>query len=155
MSRDLLIIEEVEEDITGEKIVPHVIEPSFGIDRIVYSVLLHSFTETDKKDYFKFSKAIAPVQIGVYPLVKRDGLPEIATQIKNELREAGFTVEYDEANTIGKRYARADEIGIPLAVTIDYESKDDNKVTLRDRDTEEQERIAIDELKNYLENYYK
>ena len=73
----------------------------------------------------------------------------------NMLREAGFTVEYDEGNTIGKRYARADEIGIPLAVTVDYESKDDNMVTVRDRDTEAQERIPISDLKEYIENYYK
>ena len=155
VSEDLLLIEEVEEDVTGEKIIPHVIEPSFGIDRILYSVLLHSFKETEEKDYFKFAKSVAPVQVGVYPLVKKDGLPEIATEIKDSLREAGFTVEYDEGNTIGKRYARADEIGIPLAVTVDYESKDDNMVTVRDRDTEDQERIAISELKDYLENYYK
>jgi glycyl-tRNA synthetase len=155
VSKDLLIIEETEVDVTGEKIIPHVIEPSFGIDRILYSVLLHSFKETEGKDYFKFAKSVAPVQIGVYPLVKKDGLPEIATEIKNNLREAGFTVEYDEGNTIGKRYARADEIGIPIAVTVDYESKEDNMVTVRDRDTEAQKRIPISDLKEYLENYYK
>jgi glycyl-tRNA synthetase len=155
VSEELLIIEEIEAEVTGEKIVPHVIEPSFGIDRIVYSVLLHSFTETEGKDYFKFAKSVAPVQVGVYPLVKKDGLPEIASELRNSLREAGFTVEYDEGNTIGKRYARADEIGIPLAVTVDYESKDDNMVTVRDRDTEAQERIPISELQGYLENYFK
>ncbi|WP_296861587.1 glycine--tRNA ligase [uncultured Methanobrevibacter sp.] len=155
VEEELLLIEEVEEDVTGEKIIPHVIEPSFGIDRIVYSVLLHSFTETEGKDYFKFAKSVAPVQVGVYPLVKKDGLPEIATELKDTLREAGFKVEYDEGNTIGKRYARADEIGIPIAVTVDYETKDDNMVTVRDRDTEAQERIAISDLKEYLENYYK
>ena len=155
VSEDLLIIEEVEEEVTGEKIIPHVIDPSFGIDRILYSVLLHSFKETEGKDYFKFAKSVAPVQVGVYPLVKKDGLPEIAAEIKNELRESGFTVEYDEGNTIGKRYARADEIGIPIAVTVDYESKEDNMVTVRDRDTEAQERIPISDLKEYLENYYK
>lgn len=152
--QELLIVEEVEEVVTGEKIIPHVIEPSFGIDRILYSVLLHSFKESDEKDYFKFEKCIAPVQVGVYPLVKKDGLPEIATELKNTLRENGFTVEYDEGNTIGKRYARADEIGIPLAVTVDYETKEDNMVTVRNRDTEAQERIAISELLTYLKNYY-
>ena len=155
VSQDLLIIEEVEELVTGEKVIPHVIEPSFGIDRILYSVLLHSFKESDEKDYFKFEKCIAPVQVGVYPLVKKDGLPEIATELKNMLRESGFTVEYDEGNTIGKRYARADEIGIPLAVTVDYDTKEDKMVTVRDRDTEAQERIPISELQAYLENYYK
>ena len=155
VSEELLLIEEVEELVTGEKIIPHVIEPSFGIDRIVYSVLLHSFKESEEKDYFKFEKCIAPVQVGVYPLVKKDGLPEIATELKNTLRESGFKVEYDEGNTIGKRYARADEIGIPLAVTVDYETKEDNMVTVRDRDTEAQERIPIAELQAYLEKYFK
>ena len=75
--------------------------------------------------------------------------------LKNELRESGFTVEYDEGNTIGKRYARADEIGIPLAVTVDFDTLEDNQVTVRDRDTEEQERIPISDLKEYLEKYYK
>ena len=155
VSEELLLIEEVEELVTGEKIIPHVIEPSFGIDRIVYSVLLHSFKESEEKDYFKFEKCIAPVQVGVYPLVKKDGLPEIASELKNTLRESGFKVEYDEGNTIGKRYARADEIGIPLAVTVDYETKEDNMVTVRDRDTEAQERIPIAELQAYLEKYFK
>ena len=155
VDEELLIIEEVEEEVTGEKIVPHVIEPSFGIDRILYSVLLHSFKESDKKDYFKFAKSVAPVQVGVYPLVNKKGLPEIASKLKDELREAGFTVEYDAANTIGKRYARADEIGIPIAVTIDFDTKEDNTVTVRDRDSEAQERIAISDLVKYLENYYK
>ena len=155
VSEDLLIFEEVEEEITGEKVTPHVIEPSFGIDRITYAVLLHSFYESDKKDYFKFNKTVAPVQVGVYPLVKKEGPLEIAQELTETLREAGFTVEYDESGTIGKRYARADEIGIPLAVTVDFETLDDNQVTVRNRDSEAQERININDLTNYLEQYYK
>ena len=147
--------ENVEEEITGEKIVPHVIEPSFGIDRIVYSVLLHSFTETDEKDYFKFDKSVAPVQIGVFPLVNKEGPREIAQNLTEELRMTGFRVEYDATGTIGKRYARADEIGIPLAITVDFDTLEDNQVTIRDRDSEAQERIAIDEINSYLEKYYK
>ena len=155
VDEELLIFEDVEEEITGEKIVPHVIEPSFGIDRIVYSVLLHSFTETDEKDYFKFDKSVAPVQIGVFPLVNKEGPREIAQNLTEELRMAGFRVEYDATGTIGKRYARADEIGIPLAITVDFDTLEDNQVTIRDRDSEAQERIAIDEINNYLEKYYK
>lgn len=151
VNEDLLIFEDVEEEITGEKIVPHVIEPSFGIDRITYSVLLHSFTETDEKDYFKFNKSVAPVQVGMFPLVNKEGPREIAQELTETLRMAGFTVEYDATGTIGKRYARADEIGIPLAVTVDFDTLEDDKVTVRDRDTEKQERIAIADLKDYLE----
>lgn len=155
---ELLIFEDVEEEINGEKIIPHVIEPSFGIDRIVYSVLLHSFhtaENEDDKDYFKFAKSIAPVQLGIFPLVNKEGPREIAIELTERLRSHGFTVEYDASGTIGKRYARADEIGIPLAITVDFESLEDNQVTVRDRDTEQQERIAIDSLEDYLKNYYK
>ena len=155
LTSDLLLFEDVEEEISGEKIVPHVIEPSFGIDRIVYSVLLHSFKETDTKDYFKFAPSVAPVQVGIYPLVNKEGPREIAIEITDKLRESGFKVEYDVSGTIGKRYARADEIGIPLAITVDFDSLEDNKVTVRNRDSEAQERIAIDEIKDYLEEYYK
>lgn len=155
---ELLIFEDVEEEINGEKIIPHVIEPSFGIDRIVYSVLLHSFhtaENEDDKDYFKFAKSIAPVQLGIFPLVNKEGPREIAIELTEKLRSHGFTVEYDASGTIGKRYARADEIGIPLAITVDFESLEDNQVTVRDRDTEQQERITIDSLEDYLKNYYK
>ena len=155
VTEDLLIFEDIEEDITGEKIIPHVIEPSFGIDRITYSVLLHSFTETKEKDYFKFDKSVAPVQLGIFPLVNKEGPREIAQELTETLRMSGFTVEYDASGTIGKRYARADEIGIPLAITVDFETLDDNQVTIRDRDTEAQERIPIADLNEYLEKYYK
>lgn len=155
ISEDLLIFEDIEEEVSGEKIIPHIIEPSFGIDRIVYSVLLHSFKETDKKDYFKFDKSIAPVQLGIFPLLNKEKLRGTALNLTEELRNAGFRVEYDANGTIGKRYARADEIGIPLAITIDFESLDDEKVTVRYRDTENQDRIPISELKEFLENYYK
>ncbi len=85
-----LIFEDIEEEIKGEKIVPHVIEPSFGIDRILYCTLLHSFKETEEKDYFQFAKEIAPIQVSVFPLMNKDGLGEIAVEITHDLREAGF-----------------------------------------------------------------
>lgn len=150
VDEELLIFEDVEEEITGERVVPHVIEPSFGIDRILYTVLLHSFCETEEKDYFKFDKSVAPVQIGVFPLVNKEGPREIAQDLTEELRMAGFRVEYDATGTIGKRYARADEIGIPLAITVDFDTLEDNQVTVRDRDTEAQERIGINDLNKYL-----
>ncbi len=93
--------------------------------------------------------------MGIYPLVNKEGPREIAIEITDKLRESGFKVEYDVSGTIGKRYARADEIGIPLAITVDFDSLEDNKVTVRNRDSEAQERIAIDEIKDYLEEYYK
>ena len=93
--------------------------------------------------------------MGIYPLVNKEGPRARAIEITDKLRESGFKVEYDVSGTIGKRYARADEIGIPLAITVDFDSLEDNKVTVRNRDSEAQERIAIDEIKDYLEEYYK
>ena len=145
-----LIFEDIEEEIKGEKIIPHVIEPSFGIDRILYCTLLHSFKETEEKDYFQFAKEIAPIQVSVFPLMNKDGLGEIAVEITHELREAGFTVDNDTSGTIGKRYARADEVGVPIAITVDFDTKEDNTVTIRDRDTEEQERVEIGALKEVI-----
>ncbi|GLI12735.1 glycine--tRNA ligase [Methanobrevibacter arboriphilus] len=149
--------EDVEEEIKGKKIIPHVIEPSFGIDRILYSVLLHSFhtaeTEEDK-EYFKLANSIAPIQVGVFPLMNKSELNSLATEITTNLRNSGFMVDYDTSGTIGKRYARADEIGVPIAITIDYDSLEDNSVTIRDRDTEEQERVSIKNLKKVVGNYF-
>ncbi|MDL2246459.1 glycine--tRNA ligase [Methanobrevibacter sp. OttesenSCG-928-K11] len=152
-----LIFEDIEEEVKGMKLIPHVIEPSFGIDRILYSVLLHSFhtaEDENDKDYFKFKKEIAPVQISVFPLVNKDGLDDLALDITENLRSLGYTVEEDTSGTIGKRYARADEIGVPLAITVDYESLEDNEVTIRNRDDESQERVSIANLENTLKEYF-
>lgn len=149
--------ENIEEEIKGEKINPHVIEPSFGIDRILYSVLLHSFhvgKNEDDKDYFKLSNSVAPIQVGVFPLMNKDELNEVASEITTTLRNSGFMVDYDTSGTIGKRYARADEIGVPIAITIDYDTLEDNTVTIRDRDTEKQERKKIDSLVEIVEDYF-
>jgi glycyl-tRNA synthetase len=148
----------IEEEVKGKKVVPHVIEPSFGIDRILYSVLLHSFhvaTSEEDKDYFKLANRIAPIQVGVFPLMNKKELNEIAIEITENLRSSGFMVNYDTSGTIGKRYARNDEIGTPVAITVDYESIDDKKVTMRNRDTEKQERIPITNLKDELNEYFK
>lgn len=157
IKKEHVTFEDVEEEIKGKKIIPHVIEPSFGIDRILYSVLLHSFhtaeTEEDK-EYFKLANSIAPIQVGVFPLMNKSELNSLATEITTNLRNSGFMVDYDTSGTIGKRYARADEIGVPIAITIDYDSLEDNSVTIRDRDTEEQERVSIKDLKKVVGNYF-
>lgn len=149
--------EDIEEEVKGEKITPHVIEPSFGIDRILYSVLLHSFHTSQSegdKDYFKLANSIAPIQIGVFPLMNKDELNKVAIQITSNLRNSGFRVDYDTSGTIGKRYARADEIGVPIAITIDYNTLEDNKITIRNRDTEKQERIDVNKLNKVVEKYF-
>lgn len=146
--------EDIEEELKGEKIIPHVIEPSFGIDRILYCVLLHSFVDEGEKEYFKFKKEIAPIQISVFPLQNKKEMPKISQKITNSLREEGYSVDYNISGSIGKRYAKADEIGIPLAITVDFDSIEDNSVTVRNRDTEEQERININKLNEYINNYF-
>lgn len=146
--------EEMDETVRGEKIFPHVIEPSYGIDRIVFSVLLHTFTEDEanERDYFKLPKDIAPVEVSVFPLLNKEELTEIALQIRDDLRLDGFIAEYDSSGTIGRRYARSDEIGVPFAITVDHESLEDHKVTIRNRDNMEQKRIPISDISEILDD---
>lgn len=149
--------EEIEETVRGKKIFPHVIEPSYGIDRIVFSVLLHTFDfdAENEREYFKFPLDIAPVEVSVFPLVNKDGLSEIALKIRDDLRNSGFIAEFDASGTIGRRYARADEIGVPFALTVDHDSLEDNKVTIRNRDTLKQKRIPISNISAIIEDLIK
>lgn len=146
VSKDAWKIVKVREKVHGEKIFPHVIEPSYGIDRIFYTVLEHSYFERDGYTILKLSPRIAPIKVGVFPLMAKDGLDEKAKEINNILRTQGIMTYYDESGSIGRRYARMDEIGTPYCVTIDYDTLKDGTVTIRDRDTTEQERVSIEEL---------
>ena len=147
-------IKEVMEQEIGEKFVPHVIEPSFGIDRILYSLLEHSYKEGKKNDeeyhLLSFRPKVAPIKTGVFPLVNDEKLTTLAKNIDVSLRQDGIQTYYDDGGTIGRRYARMDEIGTPYCITVDHDSLSDNKVTLRDRDTTEQKRILITDLSSYL-----
>lgn len=149
--------EEIEETVRGEKIFPHVIEPSYGLDRIVFSVLLHTFTEDkeNEREYFKLPKDIAPVEVSVFPLLNKEELRQIAVEIKNNLREEGFIAEFDASGTIGRRYARSDEIGVPYAITVDHDSLEDNKVTIRNRDNLKQKRVLISDIAEILNGLLK
>ena len=139
------------ENITGEWFVPHVVEPAFGIDRIIWHVLDHCYTETEKsgEDYTLLSipEGVAPVDVAVLPLSEKDGMGELAENIHRDLcgRKNVFSV-YDASGSIGRRYARADEIGVPWCITVDDKSLSENTVTIRSRDTREQIRVPIDEL---------
>lgn len=137
----------------GERVIPYVIEPSGGLERTLLTALLGAYTEKvedgEVKVVLKLSPAIAPVKVGVLPLMKKDGLKEKAREVYEMLREH-FVCEYDDAGSIGKRYARADEIGTPFAVTIDYQTLKDGTVTLRDRDTTEQVRVPVSELQKTI-----
>ncbi|MEM5791046.1 MAG: His/Gly/Thr/Pro-type tRNA ligase C-terminal domain-containing protein, partial [Candidatus Aenigmatarchaeota archaeon] len=139
----------IEDD--GKRIVPHVVEPSFGIDRTIYAILLYSFVEDRERgwDWFNFPPKIAPYLAGVFPLVSKDKIPERAREIYENLRKC-YDVIYDESGSIGKRYARIDEIGIPLAITTDYQTLKDNTVTLRNRNNTKQIRVNERDLINIL-----
>jgi glycyl-tRNA synthetase len=138
----------------GKHFIPHVVEPSFGSDRLFYVALEYAYNVKEDRVVMSFPRTIAPIQLGVYPLVSKDGLVEKAQDIRKLLTESGFTVEFDETGSIGRRYARADEAGIPLGVTIDYDTLKNETITIRDRDSWKQVRTAISELPALLHDYF-
>jgi glycyl-tRNA synthetase len=133
-----------------KKIVCHVVEPSYGIDRPFYCVLEHSYVFDGKRRYLRLKKELAPIEAGVFPLLTRDGLPEKAHEVQEILKAQRFMIEYDDAGSIGRRYMRADEIGIPYCITVDHQTLQDETVTVRDRDTTEQIRVKIQKLPTVL-----
>jgi glycyl-tRNA synthetase len=138
----------------GKHFIPHVVEPSFGCDRLFYVALEYAYTLKDDRVVMGFPRTIAPTQLGVYPLMSKDGLMEKAEEIRRLLTAESFTVEFDEAGSIGRRYARADEAGIPLGITIDYDTLKDATVTIRDRDSWKQVRAKINDLPSILHSYF-
>lgn len=153
LTRDHFIFKEEEVKETGRRFIPHVAEPSFGAERLVYVTLEYAYSEREGRVVLKLPKDLAPIEIVVLPLVSRDGLPEVAKRVYEELVHRGFRVEYDESGSIGRRYARVDEIGVPLAVTVDHQTLEDNSVTVRDRDTWSQVRVKVEELPAKLRAY--
>ncbi len=139
---------------TGERYVPHVIEPAAGVDRAMLAFMVDAYDEDqiegETRTVLRLHPALAPVKVAVLPLVRKDGQPELARDVERMLRDR-MQVEYDEGGAIGRRYRRQDEIGTPFAVTIDHQSLEDRTVTVRDRDSLEQERIAIDDLGEEIE----
>ncbi|GAA0223676.1 glycine--tRNA ligase [Haladaptatus pallidirubidus] len=145
-------VDEVKE--SGEHITPHVIEPSIGVDRALYTVLVHSYEQDDVEDETRTRLALepelAPTTVGVFPLMDKDGMGETARDIAADLRANGFDVTYDDSGNIGRRYRRQDEVGTPFCVTVDYEGLEDDTVTLRERDSTEQVRVAVSDLDDIL-----
>jgi glycyl-tRNA synthetase len=146
---------------TNEKFLPHVIEPAVGVDRTLLAVLLSAYTETqarsgkddavhDVEVTLKLPKELAPIKIAVLPLSKKEELSKPATDIYHNLQKK-WMCQYDEAGSIGKRYRRQDEIGTPYCLTVDFETANDKAVTVRDRDTMQQERVKIDGLLDYFQ----
>jgi len=139
---------------SGERYVPHVIEPAAGADRATLAFLVDAYDEEEvegeSRTVLRLHPQLAPVKVAILPLVRKDGQPEIAKEIHADLRRR-MQAEYDEGGSIGKRYRRQDEIGTPWGVTVDHQTLEDRTVTLRDRDSLEQERIVIDALGPELE----
>jgi glycyl-tRNA synthetase len=139
---------------SGKRFVPHVVEPSFGSDRLFYVALEYAYREKEERALLSFPRDIAPIQLGIYPLVSKDGIAEKALQVYAKLLSEGFTAEFDDAGSIGRRYARADEAGIPLGLTIDYDTLKNDTVTIRDRDSWKQVRTSIEDLSKHLHGYF-
>jgi glycyl-tRNA synthetase len=139
----------------GRRFVPNVIEPTFGSDRLFYVAFEYAYYTKEDRTVMGFPRDIAPIQVGIYPLMNKDGLPEKAMDLRKTLLEEGFVIEYDEAGSIGRRYARADEAGIPLGITIDYDTLSNDTVTVRDRDSWKQVRSRTAELPELLHKYFR
>ena len=140
----------------GERYTPYVIETSIGVDRMFLSVMCHAFEEEkldngETRTVLHLPAALAPVKLAVFPLTKKDGLPEKAREIIDSLK-FHFNCQYEEKDQIGKRYRRQDAIGTPYCVTVDHQTLEDNTVTLRHRDTMEQERVNIADLRGIIED---
>ncbi len=134
----------------GKSYVPYVVETSIGLDRMFLSILTTSYTEEKLEDgserlVMKIPAVLAPIKAAIFPLTKKDGLPEKAREIMDELKQ-DYICQYDEKDAIGKRYRRQDAIGTPYCITIDHQTLEDNTVTIRDRDTMEQERVAVEDI---------
>ncbi len=134
--------------IDGEKVIPEVVEPSFGVERAIHCILEHCYREDDGRgwSWFQFPPKIAPITALILPLVRREPLMEISFKTYENLKEYGLEIDYDDRGSVGKRYARADEVGIPFCVTIDYDTAKANTVTIRDRDSRKQVVINKDNL---------
>jgi glycyl-tRNA synthetase len=147
---DLFEVRDEVIEVRGDIVVPHVIEPSYGIDRMCYAILEQAYDEDtadgETRTVLRLTPCVAPVQVAVFPLMNRDGLDTIAMEVVRMLQKKGVLAEYDDSGAIGRRYRRQDEIGTPFAITIDYQTKDDRTVTVRDRDSMTQARVAIDRI---------
>jgi glycyl-tRNA synthetase len=137
-------------EIRGYEVRPHVIEPSYGIDRMVYAVLEHSYAEEmvegEIRKVLSLPPAVAPIQVAVFPLMARDGLDTLASGITGTLHKRRILAEYDDSGAIGRRYRRQDEIGTPFAITVDYQTIEDQTVTIRERDSMAQVRVPVADL---------
>ena len=141
------------DDATRERFIPYIIETSAGCDRTLLTCLVDAYDEEelekDSRTVLRLSPKIAPIKAGIFPLVKKDGMPEIAHKITNDLKKH-MPVFYDEGGAVGRRYRRQDEAGTPFCITVDSQTLEDNTVTVRERDSMQQDRVASDKLLEFL-----
>lgn len=155
MLLSILLDLEYFDDETKEKYIPHCIEPSLGVDRLILALICSAYAEDEvngeKRNFMKFHPSIAPVKVAVLPLVKnKEALVSVARDLYESLTMR-WNVQWDASGAVGRRYRRADEVGVPFCITVDFETiEDDAGVTIRDRDTTEQVRMPIDEVIPYL-----
>ena len=155
IEENMVEVKQIHDMIRGEWFIPHVVEPAFGLDRIIWHLLDHGYeiTEKEGEEYLilHLSENVAPYELVVLPLFEKDGMSEIAHQIRTKLISlSGINAYYDGSKSIGRRYARADEIGVPWAITIDYTTIEDGTITVRRRDDQSQIRISHDDLIQYV-----
>jgi glycyl-tRNA synthetase len=140
---------------SNERFVPYVVETSMGVDRCILVLLADAYheeqVEGEERVVLSLHPKLAPIKVAVFPLVKKDGLPEISDKLMKELRRAAIPSFYDEAGSIGRRYRRQDETGTPWCVTVDGQTAQDDTVTIRDRDSLEQVRVSIGQVKAWVE----
>jgi glycyl-tRNA synthetase len=146
--------------VANEKFMPHIVESSVGVGRMILAFLTEAYTEEtleggDTRTVLKINKKLAPIKVAVFPLLKNK--PELVVKAKEifQTLQTEWMCEFDDNGNVGKRYRRQDEIGTPYCVTVDFDTLNDDTVTVRDRDTMRQERVKVDELKKYLENNFK
>ncbi|ARM77102.1 glycine--tRNA ligase [Acidianus manzaensis] len=151
---EFVTIGEREEKEQGKKFFPHVVEPSFGVERCLYISIYNAYREKKDRVILSLPKAIAPYEVAVFPLLEKEELINKAKEIYDLLKDKFDTI-YDDSGSIGKRYARADEIGIPYAITVDQQTIEDNSVTIRDRDTWNQIRVNEKELISSLDKLFR
>ncbi|OQA04220.1 MAG: Glycine--tRNA ligase [bacterium ADurb.Bin400] len=145
------------DDESRAKYVPYVVEPSMGIDRAMLAFLVDAYDESNGSDgraagevTLRLHPKLAPIKAAVFPLVKKEGLPDVARSMVDELRRSGIMVFYDESGSVGRRYRRQDEIGTPWCITVDFQTLEDETVTVRDRDTMKQERVAVKKIATWI-----
>jgi glycyl-tRNA synthetase len=141
------------DDVSRERYIPYIVETSAGVDRTLLTVLVDAYEEQelekDTRTVLHLSPSIAPIKAGIFPLVKKEGMPDVAKKIYNDLRPY-YNVFYDEGGAVGRRYRRQDEVGTPFCITVDTETLENETVTIRDRDSMQQERVKIDQLQTFL-----